>query len=123
MACIRNRGKFSLIQSCRDYICGIAVDTCYWLVIVSLGAAVNVVIPAAAQIVTEFPLPMANSFPQSITESPDGALWFTEKIGNKIGRITTAGAMIELFISGGQPPRESTRRSGQVPYPDVALIF
>jgi virginiamycin B lyase len=29
---------------------------------------------------------------------PDGALWFTEQAGNKIGRITPAGAITEFSI-------------------------
>ena len=28
----------------------------------------------------------------------DGALWFTEEIGNKVGRITTAGGITEYTI-------------------------
>jgi len=36
---------------------------------------------------TEFLVPTANSGPCGITAGPDGALWFTEELGNKIGRI------------------------------------
>jgi streptogramin lyase len=43
----------------------------------------------------EFPIPTPNSQPLGITPGPDGALWFTENEGNKIGRITTAGAITE----------------------------
>ena len=42
---------------------------------------------AAAGTVTEFPVPSGS--PVGITAGPDGNLWFTEQIANKIGRITT----------------------------------
>ncbi len=35
-----------------------------------------------------------------ITAGPDGALWFTEKGANQIGRITTQGVVTEFTISG-----------------------
>jgi serine/threonine protein kinase len=38
--------------------------------------------------ITEFPVPTAGSFPNEITAGPDGTLWFTEWVGNKIGRFT-----------------------------------
>ena len=43
----------------------------------------------------EFPIPAPeqSSDPQGIASGPDGALWFTEYEANKIGRITTGGAM------------------------------
>jgi virginiamycin B lyase len=54
---------------------------------------------AAAQIaIGEYPVPTALSNPQGITAGPDGALWFTEDIGNKIGRITTAGVITEYPV-------------------------
>jgi streptogramin lyase len=67
------------------------------LALVVLSGAVT---PAAAQKVTEFPIPTANSGPTSITAGPDGALWFTEinSNANKIGRITTAGVIIEFTV-------------------------
>jgi len=37
---------------------------------------------------SEFPIPTAASNPRGITAGPDGALWFTESSGNKIGRLT-----------------------------------
>ena len=43
---------------------------------------------AGAVTITEFHVPTPNSFPVVITTGPDGALWFTEVLGNKIGRIT-----------------------------------
>src|ERR1700722_955905 len=50
--------------------------------------------------ITEYPVPTANSQPESIALGPDGALWFTETAGNKIGRITTAGAVTEYPVGG-----------------------
>ena len=44
-------------------------------------------------------MPTADSQPNFITAGPDGALWFTEAIGNQIGRITTAGVVIEYPVA------------------------
>jgi hypothetical protein len=68
-----------------------------------------------------------SSYPNGITTGPDGALWFTESLANKIGRIcasvtapgcTSIGAMIEypLFAASSYP---NTITSG----PDGALWF
>ena len=43
---------------------------------------------AAAGTITEYPVPTTNSVPVDIPRGPDGALWFSEFFGNKIGRIT-----------------------------------
>src|SRR6266568_168649 len=53
---------------------------------------------AAADTITEFPIPTASTFPRGITAGPDGNLWFTEYTGNKIGRITPAGVVTEFRI-------------------------
>ena len=55
---------------------------------------------ARGQVVTEFPIPTASSFPYGIAAGPDGNLWFAEVSGlaNKIGRITTAGVVTEFPI-------------------------
>lgn len=56
---------------------------------------------AGAITVTDFfPVPTANSTPFWITLGPDGSLWFTEKTGNKIGRITTEGVIVEFPVPG-----------------------
>jgi streptogramin lyase len=73
---------------------------------------------ALAQTVTEFPLPTAGSLPSGITLGPDGALWFTESAGNKIGRITTAGVITEFPI-----PTANSQPNGITTGPDGALWF
>jgi len=47
---------------------------------------------------TLYPIPTPSSSPFSITSGPDGALWFTEANGNKIGRIMTAGVITEYAV-------------------------
>src|SRR5262245_43468592 len=52
--------------------------------------------PAAdASLVTEYAIPTENSDPYGITAGPDGALWFAEGAGQKIGRVTTDGQFTE----------------------------
>jgi virginiamycin B lyase len=40
-----------------------------------------------------------------IARGPDGNLWFTERINNKIGRISTNGSITEFSVptSGSRP--------------------
>ena len=52
-------------------------------------------LPASAWGVTEYDVPTPVSQPAGITVGPDGALWFTEENGHKIGRITTDGTITE----------------------------
>jgi virginiamycin B lyase len=77
--------------------------------------------PAGASInapTMEFVVPTASSQPYEIVTGPDGALWFTELSGNKIGRVTTAGVITEFAVptNGGQP-------TGIVAGPDGNLWF
>ena len=67
---------------------------------------------------SEFPIPTANSAPSGITAGPDGALWFTEFTGNKIGRITTAGVVTEFPI-----PTANSGPMAITAGPDGALWF
>jgi virginiamycin B lyase len=46
-------------------------------------------ITSAGSFTNKFATPTPSSDPSDITEGPDGALWFTEYCGNKIGRIVT----------------------------------
>lgn len=64
---------------------------------------------------TRFPLPHRESDPFDLTPGPDGALWFTEYFGNRIGRITTGGQISEF--SG------PTRPTGITSGPDGNLWF
>lgn len=52
-------------------------------------------------VVTEFAIPTAASDSYNIAAGPDGALWFTEEAGNKIGRITTSGTITETPLTSG----------------------
>jgi streptogramin lyase len=56
------------------------------------------------------------SEPIGITAGPDGALWFTEQATNKIGRITTAGAITETVIptAGSKPFSIATGPDGNL---------
>ena len=55
---------------------------------------------AWAQVVTEFSNGIrAGAFPLGITAGPDGNLWFTEGVGNRIGKITPSGVVTE-YSSG-----------------------
>ena len=79
--------------------------------------------------INEFALPNPDAQPWGITTGPDGALWFTEAscirkpgprciIGNKIGRITTAGLVTEFTVpTDGSGPHSITAG------PDGALWF
>ncbi|MEA2235253.1 MAG: virginiamycin lyase [Solirubrobacteraceae bacterium] len=49
--------------------------------------------------ISEFPVTTAFSGPDKITAGPDGNLWFTEMVANKIGRVTTAGVVTEFPVT------------------------
>ena len=55
--------------------------------------------------ITEYSVPTAISQPAYITAGPDGAMWFTEFVGNKIGRITTSGAITEFRLPSADTAR------------------
>src|SRR5205807_1617108 len=46
----------------------------------------------------EYPLPTGGHEPIELTVGPDGNLWFTERSGNHIGRITPAGVITEFTV-------------------------
>lgn len=62
-------------------------------------------------------MPTPTCWPAGIAAGPDGALWFTEQIGQKIGRITTSGTITEYPISNPSAPYGITAG------PDGALWF
>ncbi len=55
-------------------------------------------------VTTEYTIPTTNSSPGGITLGPDGNLWFTETIGSKIGKITTAGVISEYPLTANSRP-------------------
>jgi streptogramin lyase len=61
--------------------------------------------PAApAREITEFIIPTAGAQPRGITAGPDGNVWFTEFVGNRIGRIRPDGTITEFpLVAGSQP--------------------
>ena len=74
---------------------GPAAVGCAGFLLVSLLAVLPATAPAA---ITEYVIPTANSQPAGITVGTDGALWFTEENGHKIGRITTDGVITQYQI-------------------------
>ena len=67
--------------------------------------------------IQEFQVPTTNAIVNTIVAGPDGALWFTETLGQKIGRITTNGVVTEYPVSLG------TNLQGITVGPDGALWF
>ena len=57
---------------------------------------------------TMYKLPNATSSPRGIAVGPDGALWFTEANGKRIGRITTSGSITEFPLGAGASPMDVT---------------
>jgi virginiamycin B lyase len=53
---------------------------------------------ASGQTVTEFPVPTPGAFPWGITTGPDGNVWFTEEIGNRLGRVNSDGSITEVPV-------------------------
>lgn len=53
---------------------------------------------------TEFPVPTASSQPFGLAAGRDGAMWFTEYVGNKIARVTTTGRITEYPLSATRSP-------------------
>jgi virginiamycin B lyase len=58
----------------------------------------NAILTPGNPTITEYPIPTAGSLPSGIAAGSDGALWFTEYAGRKIGRITTSGHITEYSI-------------------------
>jgi hypothetical protein len=67
---------------------------------------------------SEYLVPTSGAGPEEITVGPDGAMWFSELDGNKIGRITTAGAITEYAV-----PATGVDPYGIANGPDGALWF
>jgi virginiamycin B lyase len=94
----------------------------------SVPGSANIGRITTAGVISYFPVPMMTTAtsistpgPSGITAGPDGALWFTERYSNKIGRITTAGALTEYqILSLGNP---SSLGDSITAGPDGALWF
>jgi virginiamycin B lyase len=68
--------------------------------------------------VTEYPLPTPGAEVLRLALGPDGAIWFTEFVSNKIGRITNAGVVTEYPI-----PTSGSEPVGIAAGPDGAIWF
>lgn len=84
----------------------------------SLYAALILTAPASAEGVKLFEVPTPDSYPESVAVSSDGAIWFTEKQGNKIGRLAPDGRLQEFPI-----PTQASRPQGIVVGPDGNFWF
>ena len=65
-----------------------------------------------------FPVPTTNSWPLGIARGPDGAFWFTEYLGNNIGRVTKDGTITEFPV-----PTATSRPDWITSGPGGALWF
>src|SRR3954471_11695845 len=93
----------------------------------ALAVIVVVVVPAGASAqtlhatFTEYPVASGAAL-RDMTAGPDGALWFTERRGEAIGRITTAGTVTEFPVpTSMENPLPDPQ--GIVAGPDGALWF
>jgi virginiamycin B lyase len=93
-------------------------DLRHLLVAAMAGVLLTAADPAAPVAAQQYLIPTQGSEPLDITEGPDGALWFTESSGNKIGRVTTSGTFTEFLV-----PTTSSDPSGITAGPDGALWF
>src|SRR5438105_13367484 len=75
-------------------------------------------VQAATHKIIEYQLPTPGVAPTTITSGPDGNLWFTELIGNQIGRITSAGIITEFPV-----PSSASHPFGITAGPDGKLWF
>jgi len=69
-------------------------------------------------VTAEYAVPTAASKPAGIAPGPDGAMWFAEGDGGKIGRITLAGR-----VTTGDLPASEVRPAGITAGPDGNLWF
>src|SRR5919197_259177 len=86
---------------------------------VAVALAVVATATAAGRPVEELPaLPHPDSGPTTIAIGPDGNLWFTEDLGNRIGRMTLDGTLTEFPL-----PVANSRPRAVAEGPDGALWF
>jgi len=75
---------------------------------------------------TEFPIPTSNSALYNIAEGPDGNLWFTEGLGNKVGRITPGGMITEFPLPSnnyGDPYDITTGPDGNLWFTEQSFVL
>jgi streptogramin lyase len=94
------------------------VRTLVFWALAAAATLITEIAPAAAQPFAEYAVPTAGSVPGGLITGPDGNLWFTEYIGNKIGKVTTSGAFIEYTI-----PTAGSHPYGIAAGPDGNLWF
>jgi virginiamycin B lyase len=85
------------------------------------GSKVGRVDPAAG-VVNDFAV-RAGSRPLGIVAGPDGNLWFTEQAGNRVGRISPAGVLLdeyELPVAGSQPWEPTVGPDGAIWFTESA---
>ncbi len=92
----------------------------------------NIIVPnfvataVSSGTVTEFSAGItAGASPNSITAGPDGNLWFTEELGNRIGRITPTGVVTEFstgISAGAHPTGITTGSDGNLWFTEYYII-
>ncbi|HEX4189037.1 MAG TPA: hypothetical protein VHY83_14175 [Solirubrobacteraceae bacterium] len=92
------------------------------LAALTAGLIVAVGASASPRSIEEFSIPTAASQPTGIAAGPDGAVWFTEKAANKVGRITVAGAVTEFTIptAGSEPTAIAAGPDGNIWFTESA---
>lgn len=88
------------------------------LSVLTITVFTPVVSSGATGDVKVFEAPTSNSYPESVTVGFDGTVWFTEKQGNRIGRLSRSGQITELSI-----PTTNSRPQGIVAGPDGDVWF
>jgi streptogramin lyase len=56
------------------------------------------VMSTAGNVIASYPIPTAKANPEQIGPGPDGNMWFAEFVGNKVARVTPAGAISEFPV-------------------------
>ena len=72
--------------------------------------------------IEEFPVPTSDSTPGAIAAGPDGALWFTQSAGDRIGRVTTPLAPPQARTPLGAAPISIPSVGPASPYPSALNV-
>lgn len=80
-----------------------AVAAALVVALLTVGGAANAATPWT---IDEFPILTVAGLPNEIVNGPDGNLWFTERTGAVVGRITPAGVVTEFPIADPDPRPE-----------------